>query len=76
MNEKDMNNAIAKLAEATDRLDKVADRLSETVNKMISYCTILTILMFATFVIAIIFWYKQLNPQRYLKGTSGDYFYL
>ena len=55
MNEKDMNTAIAKLAEATDRLDKVADRLSEAVNKMISYCTILTLLMFATFVIAIIF---------------------
>lgn len=55
MNEKDMSNAVAKLAEATDRLDKVADRLSETVNKMIGYCTILTLLMFATFVIAIIF---------------------
>ena len=36
MNDKDMNTAITKLAEATDRLDKVADRLSETVNKMIS----------------------------------------
>ena len=55
MNEKDMNTAITKLAEATDRLDKVADKLSETVNKMINYCTILTILMFATFVIAIVF---------------------
>ena len=55
MNDKEMKDAIAKLADATDRLDKVADRLSETVNKMISYCTILTILMFATFVIAIIF---------------------
>ena len=55
MNEKEMKDAIAKLADATDRLDKVADRLSETVNKMIGYCTILTILMFATFVIAIIF---------------------
>ena len=59
MNEKDMNTAITKLADATDRLDKVADRLSETVNKMINYCTILTILMFATFVIAIIFWYNS-----------------
>lgn len=55
MNDKEMKDAINKLAEATDRLDKVADRLSETVNKMISYCTILTLLMFATFVIAIIF---------------------
>ena len=55
MNEKDMKDAIAKLAEATDRLDKVANKLSDTVNRMISYCTIITILMFATFVIAIIF---------------------
>ena len=55
MNDKDMSNAVTKLADATDRLDKVADKLSETVNKMINYCTILTILMFATFVIAIIF---------------------
>ena len=55
MNDKDMNTAINKLAEATDRLDKVADRLSENVNKMINYCTIITLLMFATFVIAIVF---------------------
>ena len=55
MNDKEMKDAIAKWADSTDRLDKGADRLSETVNKMISYCTILTILMFATFVIAIIF---------------------
>ena len=55
MNDKEMKDAITKLAEATDRLDKVADKLSETVNRMINYCTILTILMFATFVIAIIF---------------------
>ena len=55
MNDKDMKDAVTKLAEATDRLDKVTTKLSETVNKMIGYCTILTILMFATFVIAIIF---------------------
>ena len=55
MNDKDMNTTINKLAEATDRLDKVTNKLSDTVNRMISYCTILTILMFATFVIAIIF---------------------
>ena len=55
MNDKDMNTAISKLAEATDRLDKVASDLSVTINRMISYCTLTTLLMFATFVIAIIF---------------------
>ena len=55
MNDKDMNTAINKLAEATDRLDKVASDLSVTINRMISYCTLTTLLMFATFVIAIIF---------------------
>ena len=55
MNEKDMNTAINKLAEATDRLDKVASDLSVTINRMISYCTLTTLLMFATFVIAIVF---------------------
>ena len=55
MNDKEMKDAIAKLADTTDRLNKVAIRLSETINTMIGYCTILTILMFATFVIAIIF---------------------
>ena len=55
MNDKEMKDAITKLAEATDRLDKVVDKLSETIKTMIGYCTILTILMFATFVIAIIF---------------------
>ena len=55
MNEKDMSNAVNKLVEATDRLNKVTDKLSETVNRVISYCTLLALLMFATFVIAIIF---------------------
>ena len=55
MNDKEMKDAIAKLADATNRLDKVADRLSDTINTLIGYCTIITILMFATFVIAIIF---------------------
>ena len=55
MNEKEMKDAIAKLADATDRLDKVASDLSVTINRMINYCTLTTLLMFATFVIAIIF---------------------
>ena len=55
MNDKEMKDAITKLADATDRLDKVTNKLSETVNRVISYCTLLTLLMFATFVIAIIF---------------------
>ena len=50
-----MKDAVTKLAEATARLDKVTDRLSETIKTMIGYCTILALLMFATFVIAIIF---------------------
>lgn len=55
MNEKDMKDAVAKLAEATERLNKVTSDLSVTINRMISYCTLTTLLMFATFVIAIIF---------------------
>ena len=55
MNDKEMKDAIAKLADATDRLDKVASDLSVTINRMINYCTLTTLLMFATFVIAIVF---------------------
>ena len=55
MNDKDMSNAVTKLADATDRLDKVASDLSVTINRMINYCTLTTLLMFATFVIAIVF---------------------
>ena len=55
MNDKDMKDAVTKLAEATDRLNKVASDLSVTINRMINYCTLTTLLMFATFVIAIIF---------------------
>ena len=55
INDKEMKDDITKLAEATDRLDKVASDLSVTINRMISYCTLTTLLMFATFVIAIVF---------------------
>ena len=55
MNDKDMSNAVAKLTEATARLEDSTSNLNKTINTMIGYCTILTLLMFATFVIAIIF---------------------
>lgn len=55
MNEKEFNNCINRLSDAIDKLDKTTERMSATTDKMINYCTLITILMFITFAIAIIF---------------------
>ena len=53
MNEKDISNMVNRLTEATNKLDRLANTFSKNINRII--ICILTILMFATFVIAIIF---------------------
>ena len=52
MNDKD---CLDKLAEAIDKLEATTDRMSNTVSKMIDYCTIVTLVMFITVIIAIVF---------------------
>ena len=55
MNDKDFKNCLDKLTEATDRLSDVTERMGKTVSKMIDYCTVITLVMFITVVIAFIF---------------------
>ena len=55
MGDKDFNDCLDKLLKATDSLSDVTDKMSNTVSKMIDYCTIITLIMFITIVIAIVF---------------------
>ena len=55
MNEKDYKDCMDKLTEATDNLSDVTERMGKTVDKMIDYCTVITLIMFITIVIAIVF---------------------
>ena len=55
MNDKDFKDCLDKLVEATDKLSDVVDKMGKTVDKMIDYCTVITLVMFITIVIAFIF---------------------
>ena len=55
MNDKEFNDHIDKLVDATDRLSDVTERMGKTVDKMVDYCTVITLVMFITIVIAIVF---------------------
>lgn len=55
MNDKDFKDCMDKLTEATDSLSDVTARMGRTVNKLIDYCTVITLVMFITVIIAIVF---------------------
>ena len=55
MNDKDYKDCMDKLVEAIDRLDATVDKMGSTIDKMIDYCTVITLVMFITIVIAFIF---------------------
>ena len=55
MNDKEFNDHIDKLVEATDSLSDVTERMGKTVDKMIDYCTVITLVMFIIFIVAIVF---------------------
>ena len=55
MNDKDFKDCMNRLTEATDRLSDVTERMGKTVDKIIDYCTVITLIMFITVVIAILF---------------------
>ena len=55
MNDKDFKDCMNKLVEATNSLSDVVDKMGKTIDKMIDYCTIVTLVMFITIVIAFIF---------------------
>ena len=55
MGDKDFKDCIDKLTEATDSLSDVVEKMGKTIDKMIDYCTVITLVMFITIVIAILF---------------------
>ena len=55
MNDKDYKDCLDKLVKAIDRLDATVERMGKTIDKMIDYCTVITLVMFITIVIAFIF---------------------
>ena len=55
MGDKEFNDCLDKLLKATDRLSDVTERMGSTIDKMIDYCTVVTLVMFITTVIAFIF---------------------
>ena len=55
MNDKDFKDCMNKLIEAIDKLEATTDKMSNTVSKMIDYCTVITLVLFITIVLAIVF---------------------
>ena len=49
------NDVQKRLIEALDNLDKTVDNLSKTTDKMISFCSLMLLVLFATVVLAIVF---------------------
>ena len=54
MNDKEVNTAVAKLLEATNKLDRLTNTFSKNINRMI-ICIITMLLILAVFVIFILF---------------------
>ena len=55
MNDKDYKDCMDKLVEAIDKLEATTEKMGRTVDKMIDYCTVITLIMFITIVLAIVF---------------------
>ena len=55
MNDKDFKDCMSKLVEAINKLDATTERMGRTVDKMLDYCTVITLVLFITIVIAFIF---------------------
>ena len=55
MGDKDFKDCLDKLVEAIDKLEATTEKMGKTVSKMIDCCTIITLIMFITIVIAFIF---------------------
>ena len=55
MNDKDFKDCMDNLVKATNRLDDTVDKMGKTVDKIIDYCITVTLVMFITIVLAIVF---------------------
>ena len=55
MNDKEFKDCIDKLVEATDSLSDMVDKMGKTIDKTLDYCMLITLIMFVTIVISILF---------------------
>ena len=55
MNDKDFKDCMNKLVKATNSLSDVTERMGKTVDKMIDYCIIVSLIMFITVIIVTVF---------------------
>ena len=55
MGDKDFKDCLDKLVEAIDKLEATTEKMGKTVDKMLDYCTVITLVMFITIVISIVF---------------------
>ena len=55
MGDKEFNDYLDKLLKATDSLSDITEKMGKTIDKMIDYCIVITLIMFITIVIAFIF---------------------
>ena len=55
MDDKDFKDCMNKLIEAIDKLEATTEKMGKTVDKMLDYCITVTLVMFITIVIAIVF---------------------
>ena len=55
MGDKEFKDCLDKLVEAIDKLEVTTEKMGRTVDKMIDYCTVITLVMFITIVLAIVF---------------------
>ena len=55
MGDKEFKDCLDKLVEAIDKLEATTEKMGKTVDKMIDYCTVITLIMFITIVLAIVF---------------------
>ena len=55
MNDKEFKDCLDKLVEAIDKLEATTEKMGRTVDKMLDYCTVITLIMFITIVLAIVF---------------------
>ena len=55
MNNEEIKEVANRLSEALDNLDKAVNSMTKTMNRMISYCGLMLLVLFATIVLAIVF---------------------
>ena len=55
MGDKDFKDCLDKLVEAIDKLEATTEKMGKTVDKMLDYCILITLVMFITIVLAILF---------------------